>query len=92
MKEYNQESIEQIRSMNKLPSIKDEIDWNKFCYINDPSGMVMFHIPYNYFHVWRVTGIQDAYQAIKDFMNSKEPEKGTLDDFLKRKFKENEIC
>ena len=65
MKDY---SFLEIKNLPKLPSVKDNIDWTQFCNINDPSGMVMFYIPHNYFHVWRDQGKQEAYQEMKKFL------------------------
>lgn len=47
-----------------VPSVSDKIDFSKYVFPNDPSGVCMIHIPYNMFHIFREQGKQEVYRDL----------------------------
>ncbi len=47
-----------------ISSVSEKIDFTQFLSINDPTGIVMYHIPYDYFHIWREQGKQEVYKEL----------------------------
>lgn len=68
-KKRNRRNIRGNILIKITPSVTDVIDFTQFCTINDPSGKVMFHIPYNYFHVWRMQGQQEILKEVMTLIN-----------------------
>ena len=54
-----------INNLPQVPSVNDEVDIDQFIFPNDPSGLCMIHIPYNYFCLFTAKREQ---KAIKEFL------------------------
>lgn len=68
---HKQNFSEVIQNLKTIPSVSDNIDFTKFIFPHDSSGLCMYHIPYNLFGIFKDQAVQKVYQELlKEYKDS----------------------